>query len=111
MPTPRAHPAPAVCQNALGPAVRIAAQSITRRRKPLIATAPSARMKPVIAAATTHRRMWGTPTVSAQALADVDERVGQRKALQPGDRRERRPRVVDGAEEGDRQHDRAEGEL
>ena len=43
-----------------------------------------------------------------EALAHVDERVGEHEDLQPADRLERRPRVVDAAEERERDHDDAE---
>ena len=45
--------------------VRSLSQSITRLRKPRIPTPPRARMNPDIAAPTSQRFMWGTPTVSA----------------------------------------------
>ena len=83
--------------------------AITRRLKKWMAIDP----QPAVAAMSTRvhgpqRHVLRRGQRGAEALAHVHERVDQHRDLQPGDRLQRLPRVVDAAEERHRHDDHAE---
>ena len=86
------------------------AHATVRRSKPSMPIHVSTTAKMARPPYTAHRLMCGVPVVKAgpEPLAHVDERVDQHDDLQPAHRLQRPPRVVDAAEERDRQHDEGE---